>query len=59
MAAIGTISAGWDGGDAMNYSYPKSIRYVRLSRGMQIALEIAVAVSSALFMSYLILHGIV
>ncbi|HVB34611.1 MAG TPA: hypothetical protein VNJ52_09600 [Patescibacteria group bacterium] len=43
----------------MNYSYPKSIRYVRLSWGMQVALEIAVAVGSALFASYLILHGII
>lgn len=43
----------------MNYSYPRSVRYFRLSRGMQIALEIAVAVSSALFVSYLILYGII
>lgn len=43
----------------MNYSYPRSIRYVRLSRGMQIALEITVAVSAALFLSYLILYGII
>lgn len=43
----------------MNYSYPKTIRYVRLSRGMQIALEVAVAISSALFVSYLILYGII
>ena len=43
----------------MNYSYPKSIRYIRLSRGMQIALEIAVAASAALFVSYLILYGII
>jgi len=42
----------------MNYSYPRSVRVFRLSRGMQIALEVAVAVSSALFMSYLILHGV-
>lgn len=41
----------------MYYSYPKTMRILRLSRGMQIVLEIAVAVSSALCMSYLILHG--
>jgi hypothetical protein len=43
----------------MNYSYPRTIRYVRLSRGMQLALEIAVAVSSALFVGYLIVYGII
>ena len=43
----------------MTYSYPKSVRIFRLSRGMQIVLELAVAVSSALFMSYLILHGMI
>jgi hypothetical protein len=43
----------------MNYSYPRTIRYVRLSRAMQIALEIAVALSSALLASYLIVHGII
>ena len=43
----------------MNYVYSRTIRYVRLSRGMQIALEVAVAVSSALLASYLILHGVV
>ena len=41
----------------MNYSYPRSVRVFRISRGMQIALEVALAMSSALFMSYLILHG--
>jgi hypothetical protein len=42
----------------MNYSYPRSVRVFRLSRGMQIVLEVAVAMSAALFMSYLILHGV-
>jgi len=41
----------------MNYVYPRSVRVIRLSRGTQIVLEVAVAVSSALLMSYLILHG--
>jgi hypothetical protein len=43
----------------MNYSYPRTIWYVRLSRGMQITLEVALAFSSALLASYLILHGII
>lgn len=43
----------------MMYSYSKTIRYVRLSRGMQIALEVALAISSALLTSYLILHGMI
>jgi hypothetical protein len=41
----------------MNYSYPRSVRIFRISRGMQILLEVALAVSSALFVSYLILYG--
>jgi hypothetical protein len=41
----------------MNYTYPRSVRVFRVSRGMQIMLEVALAVSSALFVSYLILHG--
>jgi hypothetical protein len=41
----------------MYYSYPRSVRVFRISRGMQIVLEVALAVSTALFMSYLILHG--
>ncbi len=41
----------------MNYTYPRSVRVFRISRGMQIMLEVALAMSSALFMSYLILHG--
>jgi len=41
----------------MNYTYSRSVRVFRISRGMQIMLEVALAVSSALFMSYLILHG--
>jgi hypothetical protein len=40
----------------MHNTYPRSVRVFRLSRGMQIALEIALAVSSALFISYVILH---
>jgi hypothetical protein len=40
-------------------TYPKSVRVFRLSRGMQIVLELAVAVSAALFVSYLILHGMI
>lgn len=43
----------------MTYCYSKTIRYVRLSRGIQIALEFAVALSTALLASYLILHGII
>ena len=43
----------------MNYVYSRTIRYVRLSRSMQIALEFAVAVSAALLASYLILHGVI
>ncbi|HVB98061.1 MAG TPA: hypothetical protein VNJ12_01855 [Candidatus Dormibacteraeota bacterium] len=43
----------------MNYSYPRSVRYIRLSRGMQIALEISIAFSAALFVGYLILYGII
>jgi hypothetical protein len=41
----------------MYYTYPRTIRVYRLSRGMQMALELVVAVSSALCFSYLILHG--
>lgn len=41
----------------MYHTYPKSVRAFRLGRGAQIVLDIAVALSSALFVSYLILHG--
>lgn len=40
----------------MHHTYSRSVRDFRLNRGMQIVLEIALAVSSALFVSYLILH---
>ncbi len=40
----------------MYYTYSKGVRAFRLNRGLQIVLEIAFAVSSALFVSYLILH---
>ena len=43
----------------MNYVYSRTIRYVRLSRGMQMTLEVAVAISVALLVSYLILHGVI
>ncbi len=41
----------------MYYSYSRPVRVLRLSRAMQTALEIAIAVSSALLMSYLIIRG--
>ena len=43
----------------MHYTYPRSVRVFRLSHGMQTVLDVAVAVSSALFFSYLILHGLI
>jgi len=43
----------------MHYIYPKTVRVYRPSRGLQIAFDLAVAVSSALFFSYLILHGVI
>lgn len=43
----------------MHCTYPKTIRVYRLSRGMQMVLELAVAISSALCVSYLILHGMI
>jgi len=42
---------------AMYYSYSRPVRVLRLSRGMQRRLEIAIAVSSALLMGYLIMRG--
>lgn len=41
----------------MYYSYPRSVRIFRINRGIEIVLEVALAVSAALFVSYLILHG--
>lgn len=40
----------------MYYAYSKSVRAFRLNRTLQFVLEIAFAVSSALLVSYLILH---
>ena len=41
----------------MHHTYPKTVRVFRLSPAMQMTVEIAVAMSAALFMSYLIVHG--
>jgi hypothetical protein len=43
----------------MHYTYPRSVRVFRLSHGTQIVLDVAMAVSAALFFSYLILHGLI
>jgi hypothetical protein len=41
----------------MYYCYSRPIRVLRLSRGMRTALEIGIAVTSALLMGYLIVRG--
>lgn len=43
----------------MYYTYRSTLRVWRLSRGVQIALELAVGFSTALCVSYLILHGMI